>query len=99
MGDPNEVLVAAENNVAKVSLIQQHQSKIFSRKEAGNFQLPPITGLTFSPIRHFDWPAVVTIHRDCSYGMVWSAHLQSLVPKRLERRDAPDVFVTAAQVS
>ncbi|CAD7957554.1 unnamed protein product [Amoebophrya sp. A120] len=95
--DGHEVFVACENHVAKVSLIQQHQNKQFSTKALQD-RLPPIFQLSFSPTRHFDWPAVVTAHRDCRVAYLWSAQLQSLVPKRIERRDS-NVAVTALVVS
>jgi U3 small nucleolar RNA-associated protein 21 len=52
-------------------------------------QLPPVTDIAYcgslgDKLRHYDWPAVITAHkniRDSAY--VWSAHQQALVTRQL----------------
>ena len=95
----NEVLVAGSAGVGKVSLIQNQQNQIFSQasiakhspgegsrmpwKHLGINRLSPVTSLGFAPIRHFDWPAIVTAHAGHSEAFVWSGHQQALVTRML----------------
>ncbi|CAD7955964.1 unnamed protein product [Amoebophrya sp. A25] len=96
--DGHELLVACENTVAKISTIQAHQNREFSPAALPE-KLPPITTLSFSATRHFDWPAVVTAHRDCRTAYLWSAQYQSLIPKKIERSDKSLSAVTGLTVT
>ena len=95
----NELLVGAASGVGKVSLIQNQQNLIFSQNALekhtpgdksrmpwifrGLSSLPTLTGISFSKIRHFDWPAIVSCHKGLPDAYVWSAFQGALVNRML----------------
>ena len=111
----NEVLVASEMSVGKVSLIQNQQNQIWSQSNLHKMtsgenskapwryrplkELPSVTLMAFSKLRHFDWPSVITCHAGLPDAYVWSSHQAALVNRMLivpnNKSEASAVAVSA----
>jgi len=89
-----------------VSTIQQHQNKVFAQSAllkggknwtARSGNLPPINAVAFSSMRHYDWPCIVSCHKDLSTAYLWSATKSALVPKKFFLEDS--AIISAVSVS
>lgn len=103
--------------VSRISLIQDQQNLEFSQTNYKKLlfgqrgilqmstnkmdQMPPVIDLVFCQNRHYDWPALVTIHEKTAAAMVWSAAAMSLTVKTMvpPPEAGPPSAVTAVALS
>jgi len=95
--------------VGRLSTIQQHQNMVFAQScafknsknwNALNSKLPGVEDISFSSIRHYDWPAIVSSHHQKSEVHIWSAANRALIPKKLAVPGVSgNIPITAVHVS
>ncbi|XP_053990390.1 WD repeat-containing protein 36-like [Hylaeus volcanicus] len=74
-----------------ISTFQQHQNSIFSQKKSLHkitqgwrkplSHLTEMTCMAFTYSRHYDWPNILTCHKNLSSVFLWSAHDKILVSR------------------
>mmetsp|Transcript_42133 Transcript_42133/g.108558 ORF Transcript_42133/g.108558 Transcript_42133/m.108558 type:complete len:572 (-) Transcript_42133:64-1779(-) len=76
-------------------------SHLKSMQPAHNMsRLPPLIDIAYCPVRHHDWPAVVSAHEGLDAAFVWSAENKALAPKAMRPEGDKDCApVTAVAIS
>ncbi|KAK2197219.1 bifunctional WD40-YVTN repeat-like-containing domain superfamily/WD40 repeat/Small-subunit processome [Babesia duncani] len=80
--DELDLIVASHCNgvgyLGKASTIQEHQCMTFSTR-CCKVKIKPITAISVSYQRHYDWPNIVTCHANSHVVRVWSGFRKCLV--------------------
>eukprot|EP00929_Paragymnodinium_shiwhaense_P029820 TRINITY_DN17018_c0_g1_i1.p1 TRINITY_DN17018_c0_g1~~TRINITY_DN17018_c0_g1_i1.p1 ORF type:complete len:1033 (+),score=275.67 TRINITY_DN17018_c0_g1_i1:80-3178(+) len=92
--------LGASGFVAQISTMSHQQNMAFSQANLkkipttfnlqGKKRLPPLVDLAWCEVRHWDWPAIVTVHENQEAAFVWSGLHRALAPMTLAPPDYKD---------
>jgi U3 small nucleolar RNA-associated protein 21 len=76
------ILGTSKGEIGIINVLLNQQTTVFSSKGK---KLSPVISMSLSPVRHYDWPALVTIHENDLTVHVWSANNKVLSDTKLLR--------------